>query len=98
MSTTLRPLEDPAHPNAGGVLITYPSGHGTALEWQTDGRLILPTFQAAKRYAAEAIADLQRHGYQADIDATNWTSVTAAIQALIERFNATVARTHERIQ
>jgi hypothetical protein len=71
------------------VLITYPSGHASAIEWQGDGRLILPTLHAAKRYAAEAIADLQRHGYQADVQATNWTSVTAALQVLIEDWNTT---------
>jgi hypothetical protein len=86
--TTLHRLESATgNIRAGGVLITYPSGAASEIAWESDGRLILPTLDAAKRYAAEVIAKLQAEGRQADLDATNWASVVAALQAHIEDFN-----------
>lgn len=75
------------NPHHGGVLITWSDGSGTEIAWQSDGRLILPTLDAAKRYAAEAIQDLQRTGRNAEINATNWASVVAALQRHIGDFN-----------
>ena len=82
-----------ADPLIGGVLIAWPDHRGIEIAWQSDGRLILPTLDAAKRYAAETIAELQRTGRQDLIDATNWASVVAALQAHIDAFNAGVRNT-----
>lgn len=76
------------NPYAGGVLIRYSSGHAQEIAWQSDGRLILPTLDAAKAYAAQALAGLQADNRQREIDATNWASMVAALQAILQDFNA----------
>ena len=81
------------NPREGGVLMAWPGHEGIEIAWQSDGRLILPTLDAAKRYAAEAIADLQRTGRQDLIDATNWASVVAALQHHIDQFNTQLRNT-----
>jgi len=86
--TTLHRLEGTSDSQAGGVLIRYDSGHGSVIEWQGDGRLILPTLHAAKHYTAAVVADLQAAGRHAEVQGTNWVSVVAAVQAHIEAFNA----------
>jgi len=88
MSTTLHRLESVKNPQAGGILIRYGTGHSSVLEWQGDGRLILPTLHAAKHYTAAVVADLQAAGRHAEVQGTNWVSVVAAVQAHIEAFNA----------
>jgi len=75
------------NPYAGGVLIKYPSGHAHEIAWQSDGRLILPTLGAAKAYAGQALSSLQADNRQRDIDATNWSSLVAALQRVLEEFN-----------
>lgn len=82
------------NPHHGGVLITWSDGSGTEIAWQSDGRLILPTLDAAKRYAAEAITELQRTGRNAEINATNWPSLIAALQRHISDFNDRLRNIH----
>jgi hypothetical protein len=74
-------------PHEGGLLITWPDNTGIEVAWRSDGRLIQPTLQAAKRYAAEVITELQKRGNQAAIDSTNWASMVASIQAHLITFN-----------
>ena len=85
--TTLHRLEGVKNPQAGGVLIHFATGRSSIIEWQGDGRLILPTLHAAKHYVAAVIADLGPGA--PEVQATNWVSVTAAVQAHIEAWNAT---------
>jgi hypothetical protein len=82
-----------SNPLIGGVLITWPDHRGIEIAWQSDGRLILPTLDAAKRYAAETIAELQRTGRQDLIDATSWASLVAALQRHIDAFNTGIRNT-----
>lgn len=82
-----------ANPLQGGVLITWPDHRGIEIAWQSDGRLILPTLQAAKRYTAEVIEELRRTDRQDLIDATNWASLVAAMQAHIDAFNTGIRNT-----
>ena len=89
MDTQLHRLEGTSNPRAGGVLIRYGTGRSSLIEWLGDGRLILPTLHAAKRYVAEVIADLQASDGHAEVQQTNWTSVIAAVQRHIEDWNAT---------
>ena len=82
------------NPLQGGVLIAWPDHRGIEIAWQSDGRLIMPTLDAAKRYAAEVIAELQRTGRLDLVDATNWASVVAALQHHIAEFNAGIRNIH----
>ena len=81
------------NPLHGGVLIVWPDHRGIEINWQSDGRLIMPTLPAAKRYAAEVIGELQRTGRNDLVDATNWASLVAALQAHIDAFNAGIRNT-----
>jgi len=87
--TELRRLEasPPANPLDGGVLITYPSGHSQTLHWRSDGRLILPTREAAMSYSAKALQALLDERRVDDAERTNWVSATAAIERIIKDFN-----------
>jgi hypothetical protein len=89
MSTTLHRLEGP-RPTIGGFLITFPSGTRKTVHWEYD-RPIKDTLTAAKGYAAKVVQTLLDEGKHDDIGRTNWTSVTAAIQAIIVQWN-TVTR------
>ena len=87
--TELRRLEatPPANPFDGGVLITYPSGHTAQLVWRSDGRLILPTKEAAQQYAAAALDALMQERRVDDAERTNWVSLTAAMEKILTDFN-----------
>lgn len=75
------------------MLISWPDHRGIEIAWRSDGRLILPTLPAAKRYAAEAIAELQRTGRDDLVQATNWASLVAALQHHIDAFNTGIRNT-----
>jgi hypothetical protein len=87
--TELRRLEavPPSNPLDGGVLITYPSGHTQQMAWRSDGRLILPTRDAAKQYAANALQALLDERRTDDAERTNWVSLTAALEKILKDFN-----------
>jgi len=87
--TELRRLEapPPANPLDGGALITYPSGHTQQVVWRSDGRLILPTKDAAKQYAAAALQRLMDERRIDDAERTNWVSLTAAMEKILTDFN-----------
>jgi hypothetical protein len=93
--TELRRLEasPPANPLDGGALITYPSGHTQQLHWHSDGRLILPTRDAAKQYAISALQKLLDERRTDDAERTNWPSLIAALERILIDFNE-ILRAH----
>jgi hypothetical protein len=70
----------------GGFFVFLPSGATKSVAWRS-ATPITPTLEAAKKYASKVIEQLQADGLTADIDRTNWASVTAAIQRVILDFN-----------
>ncbi len=73
-------------PETGGVIVFLPSGASLQIPWRS-ARPIQPTLEAAKLYAAKIIEHLIERGLTDDVNATNWASVTAAIQRVILDFN-----------
>lgn len=76
---------------SGGFVVFFPSGAFKQVPWRSV-RPITPTLDAAKQYASKVIEALQRDGLAADIDRTNWASVTAAIQRILLDFNDRLGR------
>ncbi len=70
----------------GGFFIFLPSGLTKGVAWRAV-RPITPTIDAAKKYAAQVLEELLKSGHDSDAAATNWVSVTAAIQRIIGEFN-----------
>jgi hypothetical protein len=73
----------------GGFFVFLPSGATRVVSW-TAVQPITPTLEASKKYAAEVIESLLKAGLQTDVDATNWASVTAAIQRIILDWNSSL--------
>lgn len=73
-------------PEQGGFFVFLPSGRTKIIGWRSAAP-ITPTLEAAKKYAAQVVESLQKEGAHDDIDRTNWTSVTAAVQRVILDFN-----------
>jgi len=90
MTTSLQQIEG-NDPRIGGFHITYPSGYAKTLYW-TAGAPILPTLDAAKKYAAVALQDLIDSQRTDDADRTNWASVTAAVQRIVSDFNDALSK------
>lgn len=82
--TTIHRLEDPAHLDAGGVLITYPSGYRQQLSWQWSGAVDVG--EMAKELAQKALSGLMdggRPGWEGDVRDTNWVSLTAGLGRVV---------------
>ena len=80
-------------PEVGGFMIFLPSGATKVVHWRSS-KPITPTLDAAKKYATEIVESLlKQHGGPEcqDIQGTNWTSVSAAIQRIILDFNDRVS-------
>lgn len=77
----------------GGFLLFLPSGTTKVVAWHSP-KPITPTLEAAKKYATEAVDSLiEQVGIEhPDIQRTNWTSVTAAVQRIILDFNDRVSK------
>ncbi len=95
MVTSLQQIEG-NDPRIGGFHITYPSGYAKTLYW-TSGKPVLPTLDAAKKYAAVALQDLIDQQKTDDADRTNWASVTAAIQRIVSDWNDKLSK-HLHVQ
>lgn len=85
-STSLIRLEAPADNTHGGFAITYPSGACKSLSWRSQAP-IPDTLAAAKHYAATALQNCLDEGRQGDANGTNWASVTAAVQRVLQDWN-----------
>lgn len=79
-------LEDPAHPDVGGVLAEFPSGRRLQASWRHAERV--DALATAKRVAAHLLDTLMRDGLADDADRTNWPSVVAAVQAIVMQWDA----------
>lgn len=85
VSADLRPI-DSDDARFGGAHLTTPSGIEIAALWREPG-LIGDTLETAKACAAHLLDKLQRDYAGRDVDRINWVSVTAAIQAIAQRWN-----------
>jgi hypothetical protein len=76
-------------PEVGGFFIFLPSGATKTIAWRSL-QPISPTLDAAKQYTAKIVESLMKANTaeaRADVDATNWTSVVAAVQRIILDWN-----------
>lgn len=76
-------------PEIGGALLFFPSGAHCSIHWEHPSP-ITPVLDAAQQYVDKVIDYLRERGLEADIRATNWTSVTAALCAIIREWNSLV--------
>lgn len=79
-------LEDPAHPDVGGVLAEFPSGRRLQAAWRHADQV--DALATAKRIAAHLLDRLLSQGAHDDAERTNWPSVVAAVQAIIREWDA----------
>lgn len=86
MNTTLVRLESPNDKLVGGLAITYPSGVCKSGVWRSEAP-IQDTMQAAKDYAARFLQNCLDERRIDDAERTNWASVTAAIQRIVNDWN-----------
>lgn len=94
-ATSVQRLETD-RPEVGGFILFFPSGHHLPVAWETVTH-ITPTKEAALTYTGAAEEKLElmarsdnpkiRESAIADIKATNWVSVCAAVQRCIIDFN-----------
>ncbi len=71
----------------GALAITYPSGATKSAVWKSQAPIPEP-LAAAKHYAATLLQGCLDEGRHGDANATNWASVTAAVQRIIDDWNA----------
>lgn len=80
----LFPCDD--QPNGiGGFVMEFPSGTRKQAAWQSKERL--PSLDTAKQCAANMIDTLQKEGRIDDLERTNWASVVAAVQRIVDDWN-----------
>jgi hypothetical protein len=84
--TSLIRLDKPDDSCVGGFAIAFPSGACKALSWKSQAP-IPDSMAAAKHYASEALQTCLREGRMDDAERTNWASVTAAVQRIIQDWN-----------
>lgn len=84
---TLQRMEDPAHPNIGALLATFPSGASKALSWQSQAP-IRDSLAMGKELAARALQSCLDESRIDDADRTNWPSFTAAATRIVREWNA----------
>jgi hypothetical protein len=89
-STSLIAAESPqGEPEVGGFFVFLPSGETKSIAWRQP-RPIAPPLEAAKQFTAnlvQSLLDANTDAARADLDATNWASVTAAVQRIILDWN-----------
>lgn len=81
-------------PEVGGFVVFLPSGATKVVGWR-QASPITPTHEAAKDFTVEVVQqllDANTEQARADIDATNWTSVVAAVQRIILDWNDGIQR------
>lgn len=86
-------LEGVNEPEVGGALIFLPSGATKVISWR-QAQPIRPTLDAAKEHTAKVVDSLLKAKTAdalSDVNATNWTSVCAAVQRVILDWNDKIA-------
>jgi hypothetical protein len=83
-------IENRGNSYVSGVVVQVPSGRLLQVAWVTASEIV-PTLEAAQHYAAVLLDRLIQAGMADDVDRTNWASVAAAIQKILEDFNARIA-------
>lgn len=81
-------------PEVGGFVIFFPSGATKVVGWR-QASPITPTLDAAKEFTAKVLQqllDADDEQARADFNATNWTSVAAAVQRIILDWNDGIQR------
>lgn len=76
-------------PEVGGFFVFLPSGATKTIAWRS-AQPITPTLEAAREWTTkivEALLKANTAESAADIDATNWVSVVAAVQRIILDWN-----------
>ena len=86
MSTTIIRLESPESATIGGFAISFPSGACKSVTWKSEAP-IQDTLAAAKQYAASVLQVCLDERRIDDAERTNWASVTAAIQRVVQDWN-----------
>lgn len=86
MQTSLIQLERPGSASVGGFAITFPSGACKSVTWKSEAP-IQDTLAAAKQYAASVLQACLDERRVDDAERTNWASVTAAVQRIIQDWN-----------
>ena len=82
----LWPADSP-DPEAAGFVVEFPSGTRKVVAWKSKAPIV-PTLDAAKKYAGELIAARgSEPGGMDDVNRTNWASVVAAVQRIITDWN-----------
>ncbi len=83
--TTIHRLEDPAHLDAGGALITYPSGYKQQLSWRwKEGQDVAGMGQALAERALSGVLEGGRPGWEGDVRDTNWVSLSAGLGRVVQ--------------
>lgn len=86
MQTSLIQLESPESAAIGGFAISFPSGACKSVTWKSEAP-IQDTLAAAKQYAASVLQACMDERRIDDAERTNWASVTAAIQRIVQDWN-----------
>lgn len=82
----LLPVFDASNPKIGGFIAYFSETNAVVVHWEYAAP-IYPVLDAAKQYTASVIQHLiDKHDAESIRD-TNWASMTAAVQAMIERWN-----------
>jgi hypothetical protein len=84
--TSLIQLESPGVPTIGGFAISFPSGACKSVTWKSEVP-IQDTLATAKQYAASVLQACLDERRIDDAERTNWASVTAAIQRIVQDWN-----------
>ena len=84
--TTIHRLEDPAHLDAGGVLLTYPSGYRQTLSWRSSEGVDPQAM--GKALAEKALAGLMEKGEAGamDLRETNFVSLAAGLGHMVREW------------
>ena len=83
-------IPQPGGAFASGFIVELSDHSHKQVVWVT-GAPINPPLGAAKEYAAALIQSLVNEGKYLDVRDTNWASATAAIVAIVVRFNEQLA-------
>lgn len=80
-------------PSVGGFVIKFPSGLIKSVAWKSQAP-IPDTLEAAKEYTAKLLDSLLVSAHNDDAERTNWVSVVACVQQVINDWNE---RTRQRL-
>lgn len=82
--TTIHRLEAEGDRDAGGALITYPSGYKQQLTWRwLEGMALAGMGQELASKALQGLMDGGRPGWERDVRETNWVSLSAGLDRVV---------------